>query len=55
MGSGLYGRSNEDNPGVLVIDDDRDVREGLKGLLDSVHLQSLAFESAQEFLRYKIK
>jgi FixJ family two-component response regulator len=50
----MHSRSKEDNPVVLVIDDDRDVREGLKALLESVNLQSQAFGSAQEFLRGKI-
>ena len=39
---------------VLVIDDDRDVREGLRALLDSVNLQSRVFGSGHEFLRSEI-
>ena len=54
MGSAWHGRSKEDNPVVLVIDDDRDVREGLRALLDSVNLQSRVFGSGHEFLRSEI-
>jgi len=54
MGAALHGRSNEDNPVVLVIEDDRHVREGLRALMDSVNLQTQTFGSAQEFLRSKI-
>jgi FixJ family two-component response regulator len=44
--------SNDDeNPVVLVIDDDPDVREGLRSLFESVSLQSRLFGSAEEFLR----
>jgi FixJ family two-component response regulator len=44
--------SNDDeNPVVLVIDDDPDVREGLRSLFESVNLQSRLFGSAEEFLR----
>src|SRR5262245_9714095 len=54
MGSALYDRSNDDNPIVHVIDDDRDVREGLKALLQSVNLDSRAYRSAPEFFRSKL-
>jgi FixJ family two-component response regulator len=40
-------------PIVYVVDDDRDVREGLKSLLESVGLKTQTFESAAEFLRSK--
>ena len=36
---------------VFVVDDDRDAREGLKTLLQSVGLSSREFGSAAEFLR----
>ena len=36
---------------VFVVDDDHDVREGLKALLDSVGLRCEAFPSTQEFLQ----
>jgi FixJ family two-component response regulator len=35
---------------VVIIDDDRDVREALKGLLQSVGLQVALFDSVQQFL-----
>lgn len=38
---------------VFVVDDDVDVREGLRALLDSVHLGCEAFASAKEFLNRK--
>jgi FixJ family two-component response regulator len=51
----LRDQSNDgENPVVLVIDDDRDVREGLRTLFESVNLQSRSFPSAQEFLRNQI-
>lgn len=37
-------------PAVIVVDDDISVREALKGLFDSVGLQSILFGSVQEFL-----
>jgi FixJ family two-component response regulator len=46
--------SDDDNPVVLVIDDDPDVREGLRALFESVNLQSRSFGSTQEFLRSQI-
>ena len=39
---------------VLVIDDDPDVREGLRALFESVNLRSRSFGSAEEFLRGQI-
>jgi len=51
----LRDQSNDGNdPVVLVIDDDPDVREGLSALLESVHLRSRSFGSALEFLRSQI-
>jgi FixJ family two-component response regulator len=48
----LRDQSNDgENPIVLVIDDDRDVREGLRALFESVSLRSRSFPSPQEFLR----
>jgi FixJ family two-component response regulator len=55
MGLTLHDQSSDhDNPVVLVIDDDSDVREGLRALFESVSLQSRSFGSAQEFLRSQI-
>jgi FixJ family two-component response regulator len=45
---------SDDNPIVLVIDDDPDVREGLRALLQSVNLESRAYTSAPEFFRSKL-
>jgi FixJ family two-component response regulator len=45
---------SDDNPIVLVIDDDPDVREGLKALFESVNLESRAYRSAPEFFRSKL-
>ena len=39
---------------VLVIDDDADVREGLRALLESVSLRSKSFKCAPDFFRYKL-
>jgi RNA polymerase sigma factor (sigma-70 family) len=38
---------------VYVVDDDRDVRDGLKSLLESVGLRTQTFESTADFLRSK--
>jgi RNA polymerase sigma factor (sigma-70 family) len=44
---------SESNPIVFVVDDDDDVRGGLRDLLASVGLSSAAFGSTAEFLRSK--
>ena len=43
--------STQDVPTVFIVDDDRDVRESLQELLDSVGLQARSFGTAQEFCR----
>jgi RNA polymerase sigma factor (sigma-70 family) len=43
-----------DNPIIYVVDDDSDVREGLKDLFESVGLVAQVFGSATEFLSKKI-
>src|SRR5438874_10832013 len=43
----------QSTPVVYLVDDDRDVREGIKSLLESVGLRTQAFESTTEFLRSK--
>jgi FixJ family two-component response regulator len=45
---------SDDTPIVLVIDDDPDVREGLKALFESVNLDSKAYRSAPEFFQSKL-
>jgi FixJ family two-component response regulator len=40
----------QDVPTVFIVDDDRDVRESLQELLESVGLRSKCFGTAQEFL-----
>ena len=42
--------SSQDVPTVFIVDDDRDVRESLQELLESVGLHSQSFGTAQEFL-----
>ena len=42
--------SAQDVPTVFIVDDDRDVRESLQELLESVGLHSRSFGTAQEFL-----
>jgi FixJ family two-component response regulator len=42
--------STQDLPTVFIVDDDRDVRESLQELLESVGLHSEPFGSAKEFL-----
>src|SRR6202161_2804489 len=42
--------STQDLPTVFIVDDDRDVRESLQELLESVGLQSKSFGTAQGFL-----
>jgi FixJ family two-component response regulator len=44
---------SESNPIVFVVDDEEDVREGLRDLLASVGLRSAAFGSTAEFLQSK--
>jgi FixJ family two-component response regulator len=44
----------QDKPIVYVVDDDEDVREGLKSIFDSVGLQTEAFGTTTEFLTSKI-
>ena len=39
------------DPIVYIVDDDRDVREGLASLFESVGLRAQAFQSTQEFLQ----
>src|SRR5882724_8217825 len=46
--------NDEPGPVVLVIDDDPDVREGLRALFESINFQSKSFKSAEEFLRSQI-
>jgi FixJ family two-component response regulator len=45
---------SKDNPIVYVVDDDADVREGLKDLFESVGLEAQLFSSATEFLSKKL-
>ena len=54
MEPALNNGSNDDDPIVLVIDDDPDVREGLMALLQSVNLQSRVFAATREFFRWKL-
>src|SRR5258708_14824408 len=42
--------STQDVPTIFIVDDDRDVRESLQELLESVGLRSTSFGTAQEFL-----
>jgi FixJ family two-component response regulator len=42
--------STQDGPTIFIVDDDRDVRESLQELLESVGLHSKSFGTAQEFL-----
>lgn len=41
---------NDAQPTVIVIDDDKDIRDALEGLLKSVGLRTKLFASVQEFL-----
>ena len=43
-----------EEPVVLVVDDDRAMREGLKSLLESVGLQVALFDSAQGLMQSKL-
>ena len=45
---------SKDNPIVYVVDDEVDVREGLKDLFESVGLEAQVFGSAAEFLSKKL-
>jgi FixJ family two-component response regulator len=47
--------NNDDDAIVLVIDDDADVREGLRTLLESVGLRTKSFRCAPDFFRYKLQ
>lgn len=51
MEPALHNCSTEDAPVVIVIDDDSDVREGLRTLFESVNLQTRAYGSTREFFR----
>jgi RNA polymerase sigma factor (sigma-70 family) len=42
--------STQDAPTVFIVDDDKDVRESLQELLESIGLHSEAFGTAQQFL-----
>src|SRR5215813_7603936 len=48
---GTSGTMTEAQPSVIVIDDDPDIREALRSLLQSVGLQGRAFASVPEFLK----
>ena len=48
------GVKGDQDPLILVIDDDQGVREGLRALFESVNLQVKAFGSAEEFLRSEV-
>jgi FixJ family two-component response regulator len=50
QGIRLKASRNETQPTVIIIDDDRDIREALEGLLRSVGLRVELFASVQEFL-----
>jgi FixJ family two-component response regulator len=51
----LHDRSKDDDDAiVLVIDDDPDVREALRDLLESVNLLNRSFKCAPEFFQYKL-
>ena len=49
-GSKMIGPDDKAQPTVVVIDDDPDVREALRGLLRTVGLRAELFASVQEFL-----
>src|SRR5260370_21695472 len=50
QGTRLKASRNDAQPPVIIIDDDRDIREALEGLLRSVGLRVELFASVQEFL-----
>src|SRR5262252_8165782 len=54
MEPALHDGPNDDDPIVLVVDDDSDVRDGLRALFQSVNLQSKVYGSAPEFFRSKL-
>ena len=54
MEPALHEGPSDDDPIVLVVDDDSDVREGLRTLFQSVNLQSKVYGSAPEFFRSKL-
>ena len=44
---------NEDQPVVVIIDDDPDIRNALQGLLETIDLPTALFATASEFLASK--
>jgi FixJ family two-component response regulator len=50
---GKSAESKRAKPVVFVIDDDADIREGLRALLESVSLDCEAFASTSDFLQHK--
>src|SRR5215470_10002604 len=54
MEPALHEGPSDDDPIVLVVDDDSDVRDGLRALFQSVNLQSKVYGSAPEFFRSKL-
>ena len=54
MEPALHDGPSDDDPIVLVVDDDSDVRDGLRALFQSVNLQSKVYGSAPEFFRSKL-
>jgi FixJ family two-component response regulator len=50
---GKSAESKRAKPVVFVIDDDGDIREGLRALLESVSLDCEAFASTSDFLQHK--
>jgi FixJ family two-component response regulator len=44
---------SEDQPVVIIIDDDPDIRDALQGLLETVDLPTALFATASEFLASK--
>jgi FixJ family two-component response regulator len=54
MGTNAMARPASEDSVIYIVDDDRDVREGLESLFQSVGLRSRAFGSATEFLSAKL-
>jgi FixJ family two-component response regulator len=54
MGTNAMARPTSEDSVIYIVDDDRDVREGLESLFQSVGLRSRAFGSATEFLSAKL-